>query len=175
MDTLKEYTIQFIGLKLGKHSFTFHIESAFFDSFKYDDFQSIDCMVDLILIKKTTLIEFYFVIKGSAVLNCDITNKIYTEKLNNSLNLIIQFGEVYNDDNEDVLILPHGEHQLNLAQYIYEAIILALPTKRIHPGIKNGTLKSKVLEKLKELEIREHKETDPRWDKLNELLTTKKS
>ena len=95
--------------------------------------------------------------------------------MNNELKLIVKFGEAYIDDIEDILILPHAEYQLNVAQYIYEVIVLALPTKRVHPGVKDGTLKSNVLEKLKELEIKKQKEIDPRWDKLNELLTPKKS
>ncbi len=175
MDTLQKYTIQFVGLKLGNHSFSYHIDNKFFDVFKYDDFKSINCDVDLLLIKKNTLIELHFRIDGSAVLNCDITNVVFEEKISNSLNLIVKFGELFDDDNEEVLILPHAEYQLNISQYIYETIVLALPIKRIHPGIKDGTLKSNVLEKLKELEISEQKTTDPRWDKLNELLTSKKS
>ncbi len=175
MEPLKQYTIPFVGLKAGKHSFTYHIEDKFFENFKYDDFQSIDCIVDLMLIKKSTWIELYFKTKGSAILNCDLTNEPYKEELNNELKLIVKFGEAYIDDIEDILILPHAEYQLNVAQYIYEVIVLALPTKRVHPGVKDGTLKSNVLEKLKELEIKKQKEIDPRWDKLNELLTPKKS
>jgi len=56
-------------------------------------------------------------------------------------------------------------------------IILSVPAKRIHPGIKDGTLNSEVIEKLKELAPKEAKkdkeETDPRWDTLKKLLTDK--
>ncbi len=77
-----------------------------------------------------------------------------------------------------MLILPHGEYQLSVAQYIYEMIVLSVPLKKIHPGIKDGTLKSKAIEKLealapkKENKIIEDK-TDPRWDNLKKLLTDK--
>ena len=175
MDTLKDYSIQFVGLKLGNHSFSYHIDNKFFEVFKYEDFKSIDCKVDLQLVKKATLIELHFSLTGTVILNCDITNELYEEKIDDILDLIVKFGDVYNDDNEEVLILPHTEHQLNVAQYIYEAIVFALPIKRTHPGLEDGSLKSNVLEKLKELEIREQKDIDPRWDKLNELLTSKKS
>ena len=72
------------------------------------------------------------------------------------------------------MILPHTAHQINVSQYIYEAIVLALPIKRVHPGIADGTLHSKVLDKLRELETKENKQIDPRWDKLNKLLISKK-
>ena len=87
------------------------------------------------------------------------------------------FGEHYDDDNDEVLILPHGEHQLNVAQYIYEMMVLAVPSKKVHPGIEDGTLKSDILEKLDELSPenkKEIEETDPRWDELKKLLIDKK-
>jgi len=78
-----------------------------------------------------------------------------------------------------LLILPHGEHQIDISQYVYEMIVLSVPLKRVHPGIKDGSLKTPVLDKLKELSGNEKKEviqeenTDPRWDKLKKLLTDK--
>jgi uncharacterized metal-binding protein YceD (DUF177 family) len=51
--------------------------------------------------------------------------------------------------------------------------VLSIPQKKIHPGIKNGTLKSEVLEKLKDLDPQKKShsdEIDPRWDKLKDLL-----
>ena len=175
MDTLKDYTIQFVGLKIGKHSFTYHIDNKFFDEFQYRDFKDINCEVDLELVKKATLLELHFNIKGKATFTCDITNVPFDKEISNALHLIIKFGAEFNDDNEEIIIVPYSDYQFNVAQYIYEAIILALPVKRSHPGIEDGSLKSEALEKLKELEVKEQKETDPRWDKLNELLTSKKS
>jgi len=174
MDALHEYIIPFVGLKLGKHSFVYHIENKFFDVFQYDDFNSIDCEVNLSFDKKPRLFELKFDIKGHVILNCDLSNEAYKEEIDTSLDLIVNFGDAYNDENEDVLVLPYGEFQLNIAQYIYEAIVLALPIKRIHPGIEDGTLQSDVLDKLKDFGVRETKTTDPRWDKLNDLLTPKK-
>ena len=76
-----------------------------------------------------------------------------------------------------ILILPHREHELNISQYVYEMLVLAVPQKRIHPGIEDGTLKSEVLDRLKELQPKEKRsnkeENDPRWDELKKLLTDK--
>ena len=52
-------------------------------------------------------------------------------------------------------------------------MVLSLPLKRVHPGIEDGTLKSEILIKLKELEPKENKlngKKDPRWNKLKDLL-----
>jgi uncharacterized metal-binding protein YceD (DUF177 family) len=56
-------------------------------------------------------------------------------------------------------------------------LVLAVPPKRIHPGVINGTLESEALKKLEELQPKETKKdkdtTDPRWDALKDLLTDK--
>ena len=60
-----------------------------------------------------------------------------------------------------------------MAQYLYEMIILAVPPKRVHPGIEDGTLQSEIVDKLRALEPREESlngEKDPRWNKLKDLL-----
>jgi uncharacterized metal-binding protein YceD (DUF177 family) len=177
MGKLNKYTIQFIGLKLGKHRFTYPIDNKFFDDFQYDDFNFINCNVDLLLIKKPTLMELHFAVKGSANLICDLTNETFDQEITHKMDVIVKFGEFFNDENEDILILPHTSFQLDISQFLYEAIVLSLPIKRVHPGVADGTLKSDVLKKLKEYELNETKrikEIDPRWDKLNELLTSKK-
>lgn len=67
---------------------------------------------------------------------------------------IVKFGEEFNDERGIVDNSP-GEHQVNVAQYIYEMIVLSIPAKRIHPGIKDGTLSSDILQKLEELQPKE--------------------
>ena len=94
------------------------------------------------------------------------------------MQLIVKFGEEYNDDNEEILILPYSEFQLNVAQYIYEMIVLSAPIKRVHPKILDGSMESEALKKLEKLRVKEIKSTenvDPRWDKLKSLITEKKT
>ncbi len=177
MKPLKEYSIPFIGLKEGKHLFEYNINNTFFKNLEYEDFNQADVKVTIQLNKKTTLLELDFDIEGTVGVNCDITNEPYQQQLENQLNLVVKFGEAYKDENLDILIIPHAEHQVNVQQYIYELIILAVPTKRLHPGLEDGTLQSDILHKLEELEPKDKKnkpnETDPRWEELKKLLTDK--
>ena len=118
----------------------------------------------------------HFENKGMATVACDVTNEPFELPLEGSLDLVVKFGEEFNDENEEVLILPHGEHQLDVSQYIYEMIVLAVPLKKIHPGIEDGSLKSDILNKLEELSPEKNKETDkidPRWEDLKKLLIDK--
>ena len=178
MEELKEFTIPFVGLKVGEHTYNFKIDNSFFEHFEYDEFNDANIQLGLLLNKKATLLEFSLSFKGSVNVNCDTTNEPYNQKLDGHYHFVVNFGEEFNDENEDILILPHGSHEINIQQYIYESVVLAIPTRRVHPGIKDGTLKSEILEKLEELspkletETREES-TDPRWDDLKKLLTDK--
>ena len=178
MKTIKEFNIPFVGLKEGKHRFDYQIDNTFFEAFNYDEYNNANVNVIVILDKKSTMLELAFKSKGSVNVNCDLTNEPFDQQIKSKLNLVVKYGDEYNNENEELLIIPHGEHTLNVAQYIYEMIILSVPAKRIHPGIKDGTLSSTILEKLEELQpkeekIKEGEETDPRWDKLKKLLTDK--
>jgi uncharacterized metal-binding protein YceD (DUF177 family) len=179
MKPLNEFLIAFIGLKLGKHQFDFQINKTFFEHFEYDDFENCNIKVNVVLDKKSTHLEINFIQKGTVYVPCDVTDEMFDLPIKSKIKLVVQFGENFNNDNEELLILPHGEFQIDISQYIYEMVILSIPLRREHPGIKDGTLLSPVLEKLKELQVKEKKEenkeanTDPRWDKLKNLLTDK--
>ncbi|SRR5690606_5740013 len=178
MKALKEYEIPFVGLKEGKHRFEYQIDSTFFEAFNFSEFSSADITAKITLEKKSSLLELSFQCKGSVNVPCDLTNEPFDLNIKGELFLVVKFGNEYNDENEELLIIPHGEHKINVAQYIYEMIILSVPAKRVHPGIKDGTLSSDILKKLEELQPKEEKinkteETDPRWDQLKKLLTDK--
>jgi uncharacterized metal-binding protein YceD (DUF177 family) len=181
MKKLNEFLIPFIGLKLGKHQFEYQINKAFFESFDYDEFESADIKVSVVFEKKNTMLELNFKHKGTIHVPCDLTNEMFDFPIKGKLRVIVQFGEEYNDDNDELLILPHGEHEINIAQIIYEMIALSIPFRKVHPGVKDGTLDSEALRKLNELRVEEIKEDnkntedniDPRWDKLKQLLTDK--
>jgi uncharacterized metal-binding protein YceD (DUF177 family) len=180
MKQLNEFLVPFTGLKLGKHKFDYQINKKFFESFDYDEFESSDIKVNVVLEKRSSMLELNFKYKGSVNVPCDLTNEMFDLAVKGKIKLIVQFGEQFNNDNDELLILPFGEHQIDISQYVYEMIVLSVPLRRVHPGIKAGTLKTPVLDKLKELTIKElnkaeikEENIDPRWDKLKKLLTDK--
>lgn len=194
----KDFLIQFTGLKLGEHQFEYQIENDFFDLFNYSEFNSANIQVNIAMLKKTTMLELQFTHKGTVNVPCDITNEDFDLPIEGSLNLLVKFGEEFNNENDDFLILPHGEFQFNVMQYIYEMIALSVPYKRIHPDIAADYeeeesdddldfLDSDDLEMINENDADDddlndnetdensdnNKDTDPRWDKLKQLLTDK--
>ncbi|CAM1334613.1 YceD family protein [Tenacibaculum aestuariivivum] len=178
MKDIKEFNIPFVGLKEGSHLFTYQIDKKFFEAFQFDEFNDSNLTATINFVKKSTLFELCFTIKGTVNVPCDTTNEPFDLEIDGVLNLVVKFGPEYNDEHDEILILPHEVYQINVAQYIYELIVLSVPSRRVHPDVLNGTMKSDALQRLNELRINEEKtveenSADPRWDKLKDLLTDK--
>ena len=141
-----KYKIEFAGLKIGNHHFNFNADKKFFDRFNFSDFNDVSVSVDIDLIKKSTLLELTFTLKGHVNVNCDLTNEPFDLQIKHEAPLVVKFGQDYNDEDDEILVLPHGEHKLYVDQYIFELIVLSLPPKRIHPGVEDGSLKSEILD-----------------------------
>ncbi len=173
----KEFSIPFSGLKQGKHEFEYAINNEFFESFGYTDFNDAKLNLKVLLNKTSTMLEFELITEGIVNVDCDVSSEAYDQAIATELELVVKFGETFNNEDDEILIIPHGEHQVNIAQYVYEITVLAVPQKRIHPGVLDGSLDSAALKKLEELQPKEKKgdtnNTDPRWDALKKLITDK--
>ncbi len=178
MKDLKQFIVPFIGLNEKSHLFNYHIDRSFFDVYNFDEYTDANIDITLILEKKSNLLNLTFKAKGTVNISCDLSGEPFDQVIEASLSLIVKFGEEYNDENEEILILPYSEFQLNVAQYIYEMIILSVPTKRVHPQVLDGTMESEALKRLDKFRVKKEKPTenvDPRWDKLKSLITEKKT
>jgi uncharacterized metal-binding protein YceD (DUF177 family) len=173
----KEYIIPFSGLKEGRHEFHYKVDNKFFQSFGFQEFNSAAIGVDVQLDKRSTVLEFAFRAEGTVNVDCDLSSEPFDQPVSSTLALLVKFGEEFNDEDDEILILPHGEHQVNIAQYVYEMLVLSVPAKRVHPGVLDGSMRSELLERLRELQPGEPKnkdeQTDPRWDALKNFLTDK--
>ncbi len=181
MEKFRYYNVSFAGLSLGKHDFEFHVTQPFFDLFEFEqDFHNPDLKVQLVLDKKNNFLELEFTLSGTVELNCDLTNELYHQELNGKSEIIVKFGEEFDNSDDEVWVIPHGEHQVNIAQVIYEMTLLSLPVKRIHPDVESGKSHSEMLDLLKKYSIQDdneeadhensnEEEIDPRWESLKQL------
>ncbi|MCE4065620.1 YceD family protein [Chryseobacterium gleum] len=172
MDKLRNYDVSFSGLKNGRHEFKFEIDKTFFQLFDTEqEFTNPRIEVNVSLDKHTTFLEFEIKIKGLVELVCDITNENFDYPIENEIKILVNFGEEYDDSNEDVITIPTGEHAFNVAHLIYENVMLSIPMKKISPNVSDEDLK--ILDQFspKDIEIAEEEEheSDPRWDALKKL------
>ena len=172
---LKDFNIVFSGLKLGTHNFKYQLDQKFFDLFDFAEMEDPNLNIDLVFLKKNNMLELDFALSGSFTAYCDVTGEPFNLPLSDTFHLVVKFGEEYNNTNEEVLILSFGTYEVNIAQYLYELAVLSIPAKRVHPDVESGKLDREILDKYrvdKEPEEGDEKEneTDPRWDKLKDLL-----
>lgn len=169
MKDLKDYEIKFSGLKLGKHSFDFQLDDKFFEHFGFSEFANSRLDVQVDFLKKENGLEIKAEMTGLVEVPCDMSGDPFDLPLEGSLMLLVKYGEEFDDTNDEILVIPHGEHQVNIAQYLYETAVLALPLKRVSPEMQKqeeGTEKRNELEDDSDGED----EIDPRWNKLKDLL-----
>jgi len=177
MDKLKAYDINFSGLKDGVHHFHFSIDQTFFNLFEFEqDFKYPSLNACIKLEKRETILQFYCHTKGSISFHCDLTYEIFEHPLAFHFQRVVKFGERYIDEGENLIIIPYNTNTINVAQWIYEHFILSLPMKRIHPKVLDGEMNATIFNKLdqmslqKDRQIKKDQKTDPRWNKLKELL-----
>lgn len=166
---LREYDIAFTGLKLGEHRFDYQLDNKFFSLFEYDEFLSADLGAKVDMVKKESSLEFQFCIDGTVKVPCDITTEPFDLPLHTEMELVVKFGVEYDDSKDEILIIPAGEHKMNIAQYLYELSVLALPLKRLSKKGIELQDKEELLSQKSE-DKNEGEEMDPRWEKLKDLL-----
>lgn len=173
MDKLRHYDVEFSGLKNGKHEFRFEADKTFFQLFETEqEFTNPYIIADVKLDKHTTFLEFIIDIHGTIELVCDISNENFDYPVENSIKVLVKFGEEYDDSNEEVITIPHGDHAFNVAQLIYEDVMLSVPMKKVSPNVSDEDLEK--LEQFMPAEKEEDEESseetiDPRWEALKKL------
>jgi uncharacterized metal-binding protein YceD (DUF177 family) len=159
-----EYIIPFKGLGAGKHFFGFEINEEFFEGENLLDVKKGRAFISVDMIKETTLMDLHFHLNGSLRLMCERCLSDYDQPFEGAFRLIVKFGETFEEESDEVIIIPRTESNLDISKYIYEYINLLLPIKKSHQHIEDCD--QKMIEKI---ENHEKQNTDPRWDALKKL------
>lgn len=154
MKLLKAFNINFAGLKEGKHKFEYHLDKKFLDNFEDSLVDEINVDVALTLDKHNNLLELHFSWAGTVGSICDICNEEFDLPVEGKESIIVKLVHDKPEDlNEpEVIYLLLGESTINIAVPLYEAVILQIPLRKVHPEDKNGnpTCNPKVLKYLEE-------------------------
>ena len=127
-----DFLINFTSLNEGQHVFNYKIEDSFFEQIDYADIQSGDLEVELILDKKSTLMNAAFHIKGNVTVMCDRCTEDFKHPIDTHNELIYKFGTEPMDDELVVVVLPKA-FQIDVQHPIYEFTLTSLPLKKLHP------------------------------------------
>lgn len=133
MDQSQRYSIPFRGLKNGVHDFRFEIDGALFESFGSTEILRGACTADVRLDRSESRMVVDVAIRGSVVVACDRCLEDCNVEIDFDGQFVVKFSDEEREWDGEVLWLLPGEEEIDLAQYLYESVVLSLPYQRVHP------------------------------------------
>lgn len=174
MDSLKNYNIDFVKLKLGQHNFDYEIDDSFFSIKENSLIEQGKVNVHLLIDKKERLMNLYFKVEGIIRTECDKCLDTIDLPVKGVESIVIKIVEEPKESDGEIIYLGPNDISFNVYDYIYEIICTSIPMTKT---CKDSATKSKVCnpEMLKFLSesnnetIATESQTDPRWDKLKNI------
>ena len=97
------------------------------------DIIAADVKVHLDLVKKHDSYDCTFTCKGTVQIPCDRCLDPLDYDIDTVYHIIVEYGDRYDDGNDDVLIIPQSDQWLNVAYMLYDTILLEIPMRHVHP------------------------------------------
>lgn len=170
----KKAVIQFGGLGFGTHHFEFEITDKFFESLEYSEIDRVNVLINVEFVKQNNVMTLNFHAKGTVGITCDRCVGDYDIPIENTDSMYLKNGDP-SESNESIIVLPQGETKVDLTEYFYELIAVALPIRRVPCEIDAEKYKcdEETLKKLKDLSVEEEpgeKTQDSNvWDELKKI------
>jgi uncharacterized metal-binding protein YceD (DUF177 family) len=132
MKRLAEFSLPIQGLTVGFYVYEFQIDAEFFSHFDASPVKIGDVQVQMNLDRLTDMLVFDFEISGIVRTECDRCLAEIDLPIESEEQLIVKFSEEWATKTDDDLTYIHPEaSEFNVAEYIYEYIILAMPMMRV--------------------------------------------
>jgi uncharacterized protein len=172
LKSLKEYSIPFTGLKLGKHQFEYTVNDAFFNEFEYSLVKKANLVCQVELERQETMLILNFHISGTIDTNCDRCLAQYPQQVDIHEQQVAKFSEEELGEDEEIIVLTKNDHEINIAGLIYEYINVALPFITVCDNEGETPYCDKeMLDSLNKLtaNTEQNDAADPRWDALKKI------
>ena len=175
MDRLKPYKIDLHGLKEGVNTLEFRLDDEYFSAVEAEDVRQgcLDAVVEIV--RKASLFEVNFNIKGTVVVPCDLCLDDMEQPVEAESQLVAKFGKE-NSEDDDLVTVAEDEGILDVSWFMYESIVLNIPIKHVHAPGKCNRVMIDMLEKhsaTRSGDEDNEKPIDPRWSGLLKLKETK--
>jgi len=165
MNVLDHFSVPYKGLGNGIHHLKFNVDSEFFKKFEDSHIDNGNFEVDVELDKRHDHSILLFDIKGKTKTNCDRCLSAIKLPMQGSFKLHVKYGEDEGSNDEIMFIHPETS-VLNLAQIVYEYILLSMPIIKIY-DCKNEKSPPCNFDVLEKLEVEEEDEDQNNvWDSL---------
>lgn len=131
MGKLRDFVVKFSGLSSGTHHFEFDANDRFFEQLEDSLISSGDVKVMMELVKKATHLELLFTLSGEVGEVCDRCAVDYRQPMSREYRMFVKFGDTLEEVDDELMMIPHGSHELDVSQMVYEFIGLSLPLRKV--------------------------------------------
>jgi uncharacterized protein len=127
------YRINIVGLSNKEHHFHYEFGDEFFREYGSDLVSEGNFQVNVALDKRETFLGAEIKIHGSAKLICDRSLEPFDFPVEITRKVVFKYGDRDEEITDEIVIINRDTAWLELGQYIYEFIALAVPLKKLHP------------------------------------------
>lgn len=173
------YSVNIVGLSNKVHQFEYEFGDEFFRQYGTGVVSKGRFRAEIALNKHETFIEADFRIKGAAVLTCDRSLEEFDYPIWTTRKVLFKYGDADEEISDEIVMIHRDAVSLELGQYIYEFIVLAVPMKKLHPrfrleeSLEDDTAEGKIVyssDKSDETKKDDDDDNiDPRWNILKKL------
>ena len=195
MAKYSQFKIDLKNLPDGINSYSYELDRKYFDTIDHEEVRKGNVNVEMTVKKTIDAFEFNFHLTGTIQIPCNRCLDEMDQEIDTHNRLVVNLGEAYSEESDELIIIPADEGEINIAWYLYEFIVLDIPIKHVHePGKCNKVMSSKYrkhkavsIDDDEDEDIEEFddevldedvdedsnddlKDTDPRWDALKKLI-----
>ncbi|MES2558263.1 MAG: DUF177 domain-containing protein [Bacteroidota bacterium] len=158
------------------NEYTFPLNDEFFAKIEGASITHANVMATLKLFKVESMYELKFHLKGSVVCECDVCLEDFELPVDEEFKLLIKVSETENYDDDEIIYITEKVIEYDLTQYLYESVMLSIPTRKTCEMSGSKKCNKEVIAKLEELshaaaeEEQDDDTTNPTWDKLKGIF-----
>jgi len=161
------FDIDIYKLADGIHEFEFKFDSRFFDLFEQSIIEKGAGDVKVSLDKTASMLTLTFELDAKIELICDRSLDSFMYPVVESKKVRLKFGDHWEELNDDLILIPVNTQKIDVAQFVYEFLTLAIPMKKLHPRYQDE-------EDFYSPDVNNEEESsdetiDPRWKELKKL------
>ncbi len=176
---LTHFNIDIYKLTSKEYKYQYQIDQSFFVHFENSPVEQAKLDAEITLDIQENLITAHFDIRGTVELECDRSLEKFDHPVTIQERMIYQYGEEEQELDDDIVMITDDTQTINIAQYLYEFINLAVPMRKVHPKYAeedNPHVEGEIIFSSSSNARQEAKEDeenddaiDPRWNALKNL------
>lgn len=132
MGKFSKYKVELASLAEGNYTLEFDCDTEFFKNMEKPEILNSDVKVTLNLKHKGDIYDCTFTCKGLLSIPCDRCLDPMEHEVDTQYHLQVRYGDDYEDESDELLVIPYSDTNLNVAYMLADTILLTIPLRHVH-------------------------------------------